>query len=157
MLVEQFTYGDGRWQICKLMRGQSLREGQTISSLIFMFFCCVLFPGPSMRPVIVISGFMAYENRSHVANVQRRVGRGLNWGKGLANANVPAMAPMNQSLGRNLTSCSILRSRSSRVFTAVQSCCISLKGSASSPASGSSSRDRHRDTGLGSLDNKTGN
>lgn len=59
---------------------------------------------------------------------------------------------MNQLSGWNITSCRVLRSRSRRVFTAVQSCCISLNGSASSPGKGSSSRDRQRDIGRCSLE-----
>lgn len=58
----------------------------------------------------------------------------------------------NQLWGWNVTSCRVLRRRSSRVFTAVQSCCISLNGNASSPANGSSSRDRQSDIGRCSLE-----
>ena len=54
LVTERFTYGDGRQHICKLMRVRSQQRGQTISSLIFKFFCCVLLSGPSpVQPLIV--------------------------------------------------------------------------------------------------------
>lgn len=46
------------------MRARSQRRGQTIFSLIFIFFCCVPSFGPSMWPVIVISGLPYSEGYS---------------------------------------------------------------------------------------------
>lgn len=54
LVTERFTYGDVGQHICKLMRVRSQQRGQTISSLIFKFFCCVLLSGPSpVQPLIV--------------------------------------------------------------------------------------------------------
>lgn len=55
LVTERFTYGDGRQRICKLMRVRSQQRGQTISSLIFMFFCCVLLSGPSPVQLLIVN------------------------------------------------------------------------------------------------------